>query len=619
METPEKPKGNILVVDDNASKRLAIVAVLDRLEQNIVTVESGRDALRALLEHEYAVILLDVQMPVMDGFETAELIRSRVMSEDTPIIFITAYTHAETDMLRGYSLGAVDFIFTPIIPEILQAKVSVFVDLFHKTHALKQHEEHLEGLVEQRTAALTAEIAERVEAQARLHHIAHHDALTGLPNRILFVERLKQVLSRAQWHKRLVAVLFIDLDRFKLVNDTLGHEAGDQLLRMASERLQACLRDGDTLARFGGDEFAAFLDDIASPEDVPPIINDFLAALAEFFTIDGHEFSISGSIGISLFPNDGEDTKTLMKNADTAMYRAKQMGGNAFQFYRTDMNELALKRVEKETALRRALERSEFVLYYQPQFELSSGAVVGFEGLIRWQRPGIGLVQPLEFIPLLEETGLILPVSEWVLHTACVQHQAWVKAMPISLRIAVNISGRQFDGEFVEMVKRIYQASCMDPLGLELEITESVLMKDSAQATEVLSQMDALGVRFAVDNFGTGYSSLSYLKRFPIDVLKIDPSFIHDVTTNEDDAAIVCAIITMARSLGIRSLADGVETREQLEFLRAQGCDLAQGNFFSIPLPAEEVTQLLKSKHMFYDAHVVPLDKAKSTKQRPTF
>lgn len=617
METAEKPKANILVVDDNASKRTAIVAVLDKLEQNIVTAESGRDALRALLEHEYAVILLDVQMPIMDGFETAELIRSRALSEDTPIIFITAYTHAETDMLRGYSLGAVDFIFTPIIPEILQAKVSVFVDLFHKTHALKQHEEHLEGLVEQRTAALTAEIAERVQAQERLHHIAHHDALTGLPNRILFVERLKQVLSRAQWHKRLVAVLFIDLDRFKLVNDTLGHEAGDQLLRMASERLQACLRDGDTLARFGGDEFAAFLDDIASPADVPPIINEFLAALAQYFSIDEHEFSISGSIGISLFANDGEDTKTLMKNADTAMYRAKQMGGNAYQFYRTDMNQLALQRVEKETALRRALERQEFVLHYQPQFDLRSGAVVGFEGLIRWQRPEIGLVLPMEFVPLLEETGLILPVSEWVLHTACVQHQAWCSAMPISLRVAVNISGRQFDGEFVEMVKRVYQASCMDPLALELEITESVLMKDSQQAIEVLNQMDALGVRFAVDNFGTGYSSLSYLKRFPIDVLKIDPSFIQDVTHNEDDAAIVCAIITMARSLGIKSLADGVETREQLDFLHAQGCDLAQGNFFSIALPAEEVTQLLQTNHVFYDPRIVPRDKAKSLQQRP--
>ena len=617
METPKTPKANILVVDDNASKRLAIVAVLEKLEQNIVTVESGRDALRALLDHEYAVILLDVQMPVMDGFETAELIRSRALSEDTPIIFITAYSHAETDMLRGYSLGAVDFIFTPIIPEILQAKVSVFVDLFHKTHALKLHEEHLEGLVEQRTAALTAEIAERVQAQARLHHIAHHDALTGLPNRILFVERLKQVLSRAQWHKRSVAVLFIDLDRFKLVNDTLGHEAGDQLLRMASERLQGCLRDGDTLARFGGDEFAAFLDDIASPEDVPPIINEFLAALAKFFTIDDHEFSISGSIGISLFANDGEDTKTLMKNADTAMYRAKQMGGNAYQFYRTDMNELALQRVEKETALRRALERQEFVLHYQPQFDLSSGAVVGLESLIRWQRPDVGLVLPTEFIPLLEETGLILPVSEWVLHTACSQHHAWCSAMQISIRVAVNISARQFDSDLAEMVRRVYQASCMDPLALELEITEGILMKNTPQVIGVLNEMDAAGVRFAVDNFGTGYSSLSYLKRFPIDVLKIDPSFIKDVTNNEDDAAIVCAIITMARSLGIKSLADGVETREQLEFLRAQGCDLAQGNFFCPPIPTEEVTRLLEANHVFYDPLVATQAKTKSITQHP--
>ena len=599
--TPEQ--ANILVVDDNASKRMGIVAVLESLAQNIVSVESGRDALRALLDHEYAVILLDVQMPVMNGFETAELIRSRAVSESTPIIFITAYTHEETDMLRGYGLGAVDFIFTPIIPAVLQAKVAVFIELFEKSQALKQHEEHLEGLVEERTAALTAEISERIQAQERLRHLAHHDTLTGMPNRILFVERLKQVLSRAQWHKRAVAVLFFDLDRFKVVNDTLGHDAGDQLLRMASQRLLTCLRDGDTLARFGGDEFAAFLDDIASPDDVPPIIREFLQALAAPFTIDGHEFFISGSIGVSLYPSDGNDTKTLMKNADTAMYRAKQQGGNSYQFYRLDMNAQALQRLELETCLRRALERREFVLHYQPQFDLANGSIVRFKALLRWQRPGVGLALPLEFISILEETGLIAAVGEWVLHTACAQHKLWRASLP-TFRMAVNISGRQFDdNNLAEIVRRTQQCMEMDLTALELEITESVLMKNTQSVMDMLQEMSAMGVRFAVDDFGTGYSSLSYLKRFPIHILKIDQTFVRDITDDADDAAIVSAIITMAHSLGLKTIAEGVETREQLEFLRVKGCDFAQGYYFSAPQSAEEITELLEAHH--FDAQLI--------------
>lgn len=617
MDLPEQEKANILLVDDHSAKRMAIVSVLDSLQQNIVSVESGRDALRSLLDHDYAVILLDVQMPAMDGFETAELIRSRTASEDTPIIFITAYTYAETDMLRGYSLGAVDFIFTPIIPDILRAKVSVFVELFHKTQAIKRHEEHLEGLVEERTAALTAEIAERIQVQGRLHHLAHHDALTGMPNRILFVERLKQGLSRAQWRRRSVAVLFFDLDRFKLVNDTLGHEAGDQLLRMASERLLTCIRDGDTLARFGGDEFAAFLDDIASPDDVAPIIREFLHVLSMPFMIDDHEFFISGSIGVSVYPNDGSDTKTLMKNADTAMYRAKQQGGNSYQFYRADMNIHALQRLELETCLRRALERHEFVLHYQPQFNLNDGGIVGFEALIRWQRPGQGLILPLEFISVLEDTGLIVPVGEWVLNTACTQHQAWRTTLAPSLRMAANISGRQFDDKnLTETIHRIQRSTNMKPMTLELEITESILMKQTQPAIDLLQEMRSMGVRFSVDDFGTGYSSLSYLKRLPIDILKIDQTFVQDITQNADDAAIVSAIITMAHSLGIKTIAEGVETREQLEFLRAQGCDFAQGYYLSRPQSGDEINRLLEENHVFYDHHAADREYVKANKIR---
>lgn len=718
----EDKKASILVVDDNPGKRLALVSVLEVLQQNVVTAESGRDALRCLLDHEFAVILLDVQMPTMDGFETARLIRSRQQSESTPIIFVTAYSRGETDMMEGYSLGAVDFIFTPIIPEILRAKVSVFVDLYHKIQAIKRHEEHLEILVEQRTAALTAEIAERkqaevairklssamekvadsifitdasgvieyinsafeiitgyrreeamgktprviksgkhdeqfyqqiwetllrgevyrnvfinrrkdgqlyheaititpltdeqgkvthyiasgkditesIQTQERLHHLAHHDVLTGLPNRMLFVERLKHALKRAEWRKRAVAVMFLDMDRFKIVNDTLGHEAGDRLLQAMAARLLGCVRDGDTVARFGGDEFAGFLNDVASPEDVAPIVAKFLAALAPPFMIDGHELFISGSIGISLYPDDGTDTQTLMKNADTAMYRAKQNGGNTSEFYHAGMNAHALARLNLETGLRRALERQEFVLHYQPQIDLKNGDVVGFEALIRWERAGSALVSPVEFIPLLEETGLIVAVGEWMLRSACAQHHAWRAAGLPALRVAVNISGRQFDGkDLMQTLQRVMQVVPMPAEFLELEITESILMKNADTDIEALQALSAMGMRFAIDDFGTGYSSLTYLKRFPIDILKIDRAFVRDITTDADDAAIVSAIITMAHSLGIKTVAEGVESREQLELLREQGCDFAQGYYFSPPLPGEEIEHMLKEKQTF--------------------
>lgn len=724
----EYKKASILVVDDNRAKRLALVSALEILKQNIVTAESGRDALRCLLDQEFAVILLDVQMPTMDGFETARLIRSRQQSESTPIIFVTAYSRGETDMVEGYSLGAVDFIFMPIIPEILRAKVFVFVDLHHKMQAIKQHEEHLEMLVEKRTAALTSEIAERkqaevairklssavekvadsifitdtngvieymnyafeiitgygreevigktpriiksgkhdaqfyrqiwdtllrgevyrnvfinrrkdgqlyheavtitplvdefgsvthyiasgkditesIQTQERLHHLAHHDVLTGLPNRMLYVDRLKHALKRAERSKRAVAVMFLDMDRFKIVNDTLGHEAGDRLLQAMSARLLACVREGDTVARFGGDEFAGFLNDVASPEDVAPIVGKFLDALVPPFMIDGHELFISGSIGISLYPDDGSDTQTLMKNADTAMYRAKQRGGNSSEFYHSGMNAHAMKRLNLETALRRALERQEFVLQYQPQINLENGEVIGFEALIRWDPDGTGLIAPGEFIHLLEETGLIIPVGEWMLRTACAQHQAWCAAGLPPLRLAVNISSRQFeDKNLMEILQRILRETNMQAEFLELEITESILMKNAEQDIATLQELSRIGMRFAIDDFGTGYSSLTYLKRFPIDILKIDKAFVRDITTDTDDAAIVCAITTIAHSLGIKTVAEGVETLEQLELLRSQGCDFVQGFYFSEPLSGAAIERWFKENHRFDSASTI--------------
>lgn len=329
-------KANILVVDDTPTKRLALAAVLEGPEHSVVAAASGREALRLLLRHEYAVILLDVKMPEMDGFETARLIRSREQSQATPIIFVTA--HTDTDMLRAYALGAVDYIITPVNPEILRAKVAVFVELYRKTQIIKRHERELESLVEERTAALRAEIAERMRAQERLYHIAHHDPLTDLPNRMLFAERLDQALSRAQWRKRVVAVLFLDLDGFKRVNDTLGHEAGDGLLCEAAARLRARVREGDTVARFGGDEFAVLLNDVASAQDVAPVAAKVLEAFSAPFAIGGQGFSVGASAGIAVYPEDGTDSRSLMKSADAAMYRGKRQGGGTCAFHRPDMS-----------------------------------------------------------------------------------------------------------------------------------------------------------------------------------------------------------------------------------------------------------------------------------------
>lgn len=591
-------KASILVVDDNPGKRLALASVLESLNENVVLAGSGEDALRLLLHHDYAVILLDVQMPEMDGFETASLIRSRKRSEHIPIIFVTAYIRAETDMLQGYSLGAVDYIFTPIIPEILRAKVSVFVELYHKTQAIKRHGEQLESLVAQRTAALTAEIAERMQTQERLHYLAHHDVLTDMPNRMLFVERLKQAIARAQRRKQFIAVLFLDLDRFKLVNDTLGHEAGDRLLQTMSAQLMAVVREGDTVARFGGDEFAVFLSGISSPDDVSALAKKFLDALATPFAMDGHEFFITCSIGIGLYPNDGTDTQTLMKNADTAMYRAKQQGGNNFQFFQNEMKLQSLKRLELETDLRHALERGDFLLHYQPQFDAKTGALVGVEALLRWQRNMPEILPPDEFLHLLEESGLIVQVGEWVIHTACTQHKEWCAAGLPQIRVAVNASSRQFTGNALVLAIRRVMGECdMHPSFLEIEITENAIMHHTQGVVETLQELDAIGIRFAIDDFGTGYSSLTYLKRFPISVLKIDQTFVHDILTSPHDTAIAKAIIQLAHSLELQVIAEGVETAEQLAFLKAQGCDIVQGDYLSPALSADDVTALIRDRH----------------------
>jgi diguanylate cyclase (GGDEF)-like protein/PAS domain S-box-containing protein len=441
------------------------------------------------------------------------------------------------------------------------------------------------------------DISERVQAQERLQFMAQHDVLTELPNRALFLDRLKQALARARMHRRLVAVLFLDLDRFKDINDTLGHQIGDLLLQEIANRFIKAIRDGDTVARLSGDEFAFLLEDVPTDKDIAFIAEKILESLKPVFLIDGHDLFVSASIGVSLYPNDGEETGTLLRNADVAMYRAKDMGKNNYQFYSADMSVKAFERLSLESSLRRALEREEFLLYYQPQVDVQSGKILGVEALLRWQHPDLGLVMPNDFIALLEENGLIVPVGEWVLRKACAQVRDWHKAGWDHLSVAVNLSARQFNAPgLVEMVERTTSELGFNRERLELEITESVIMRHAQVTIDALETLSRMGVQLAVDDFGTGYSSLSYLRRFPIDTLKIDSSFIRDIPHDLDDSAITTAIIVMAQSLKLKVIAEGVETEEQLRYLREHGCHAMQGYLFSKPLPAEEMTALLKKK-----------------------
>ena len=440
------------------------------------------------------------------------------------------------------------------------------------------------------------DITEQKQVEDRVRHMAHHDALTGLPNRILLHDRIGQAILQARRDGSVAAILIIDLDRFKNVNDSLGHQVGDALLRAVAERLIACVRGTDTVARMGGDEFVVVLAELKQAEDAGHVAQKMLAALPRPINIDGHELRVTTSIGICAYPHDGEDAETLIRNADAAMYHAKDTGRNNFQFFTRQMNTAANQRLLLEKDLRLALEREEFTLYYQPQLDLKTGVIVGFEALIRWPHAQRGMVAPMDFIPLAEETGLIAPIGEWVLRRACTQARHWQTLGYPQLQVSVNCSAQQFRlGGLVDMVARTLKQTGLPASSLELELTESVIVEHTEHVMARFKALDEMGVKLSIDDFGTGYSSLGYLKRFPIHELKIDRSFVRDVSTDPDDAAIVSAIITMAHGLGLQVVAEGVETAEQLAFLKKAGCDWAQGYYFSRPLPAEEIEQLLRN------------------------
>jgi len=449
--------------------------------------------------------------------------------------------------------------------------------------------------VEGGVVAIARDITERKRAEERIYHMAHHDTLTGLPNRSLICDRLEQSIAHAERNNESVLVAFIDLDSFKLVNDTLGHNAGDELLKEVAGRMVGCVRREDTVARFGGDEFVLVLPHVnGNPQVMAPLLNKILESVVQPVMLEGQKMQVSCSIGVAVYPRDGRDAATLMMHADAAMYRAKDSGKNNCQFYTREMNAGLEEKLALTEGLRKALEEQQLSLAYQPKVNLESGRMFGVEALLRWQHPQRGAVSPAQFIPLAEEHGLIIPIGEWALREACRQACAWQDAGLAPLVVSVNVSARQFDDpRLVERVAAALEWSGLDPQWLELEVTESMIMRDTAQSVAKMRQLEAMGIALAIDDFGTGYSSLAALKSFPISRLKIDQSFVRDLVGNPDDQAITCAIISLSHQLDMRVIAEGVETEQQRSFLQQHGCDEMQGYLFSRPVPPQEITAML--------------------------
>ena len=559
-------RATILMVDDRPENLLALEAVLDPLALDVVKASSGEEALRSLMRHECALILMDVEMPGMDGFETAACIKQRERTRDVPIIFLTARQAEASQVFRGYHAGAVDYLTKPFDALVLRAKVSVFIDL----HNAKRDAE-------------------------RLAHRASHDAMTGLPNRVVFMDRLEAALARMRRRPMRVAVLFFDLDGFKLVNDTLGHEAGDELLRSVAERLRALVRPSDAVARFGGDEFTVMAE-VGDERDVVEIAERIAAAIGTPYHLEAGEAFVSASIGAALASSYEDEPEELVREADAAMYRAKQHGGARHELFDSGMRRRALMRLETETALRRALERKELRVVYQPEVELSTGAVVGVEALLRWEHPEHGLMRPGDFLPLVEQTPLMGRITNFVLDEALSESGRWQVARPglPPLPVAVNISARQLRrSDLLPSVTRALGRWETAPGLLRLELSEASIADDQRFQVAPLEELKATGVQLALDDFGTGMSSLGSLRDLPLDVVKIDNSVVESIGTVEGASELAGALVKVCHALSLTAVAEGVESPEQATVLRALGYDRALGNYFSAPLSGTEALDLL--------------------------
>ena len=572
MQEVEQRRPRVLIIDDEEQIRSLLIDVLcDAYDCSAAA--SAEEALTALADENFDLVISDIDMGGMSGLELVPHVHS--LSPDTVVVMVSGNSDIEF-AIKALRVGAFDYISKPLDIRHIEASVERALNHCELLKEKRRYKEQLESLLQQRTA--------------EVDWLAYYDTVTQLPNRTLFEDRLKQAVAIAKSSNQTLGVLFISLDQFKKVNDSLGHGPGDVLLREFAERLKSCISKSDTVARFGNDEFALLRTQIDGTKDVIETIGSLSQVLKFSFDLPGHELIATASVGVSLFPLDGEDSHTLLKNAGAALYKAKRSGGANYQFFTADMHELASRRLALESNLRRAIQNEEFEVHYQPRVSVDSLAITGVEALVRWQHPQLGLISPSEFIPLAEDTGLIVPLGEWVLRTACSQGRRWRDQGFAPIHIAVNISARQFhDQDLSQTVIRILEETGLSPKLLELEITESSIMQDADLAAAILSRLKNLGINIAIDDFGTGFSSLASLKRLPIDALKIDQSFVREATSDRDDAALVMAIITLAHNLRLKVVAEGVETEDQLRFLQLLRCDELQGDFFSKPVAAETI------------------------------
>lgn len=572
------------------SKRMTILEHLAyQLAIAVASVEE-RDRLerfRILAEHaNEAILFIDLDGQIIDANESAESMYGYSRKELLTLNIEAFWLSIEREHAEELLTGSVNGLQYETNHKTKTGKVFP-VEVGIKGANLKG-----KSLI----LAVIRDISERREAEEVIWYKAHYDELTGLPNRLLFNEHLKGELVQAKKNQTQCALILLDLDQFKLINDSLGHHLGDQLLKLVAKRIES-LHVGGTLGRFGGDEFVLLLSNLEQIEDAENVARRILQVFVTPFFLDGNEVFITPSLGISFYPEDAEDIETLTKQADTAMYHAKELGRNNYQFFTKALNAKIQERLALENSLRKALEREEFVLYYQPQVDLQTGEVNGVEALIRWNSPERGLISPGVFIPIAEETGLIVPMGEWILRTACIQSLKWQEQGYPALRMSVNISARQFsEPQFIEKVAEVIQETGMDPQRLEIEITESIAMEYAGDSMEQLHRLKQLGVRIAIDDFGTGYSSMNYLRKLPIDTLKVDQSFVQDIGIDENGEAIVVTIIHLAQSLNLKVIAEGVETEKQQVFLRTNSCDEMQGYLFCKPMPPVEIEKYLHMK-----------------------
>lgn len=554
----------ILIADDDPSIRLVLRHSMEQCGYHVIEASTGIEAVQLAMEQCPDLILMDAVMPEMDGFRATKEIKKIKNCESVPILMATCLDD-DKSISNAFDAGACDYLTKPFNWSVLKHRISRML------HA--------------------------ADAERKIQHIAYHDALTGLPNRMLFMDRVGQAISRAQRESSQFALLFIDIDHFKVINDSLGHASGDHLLNIVSHRLKAVLRQSDTVARLGGDEFTIIVEDLVEAEFVGIVASNILTELEKPTIIDNKKVHISGSIGIALYPQDGDNFGSLLKNADTAMYKAKELGRKTFQFYAHEMSLKAMHRLDMENQLRNALDKEEFVVYYQPKINLKTNTCSGAEALVRWHHPDKGLIQPSDFIPLAEETGLITRLDEWVMMTACAQLKEWqVKNYAID-QMSINISARHFqEGGLVNFCKSLFEKIQIKPESVEVELTESALVKNYENAKNILDTIHNMGIRIALDDFGTGYASMSYLKEFPFDTVKLDRSFVHGIPNDKQNTAIVQAMIQLSDALDLSIVAEGVETEQQRIYLTENNCLYGQGYLWSKPIPAENFEKLLDLK-----------------------